>query len=62
MMKGWQSKGVIGQISHESNYKHASWEENEGNGAYKRRGCAIRREVQKNLREKTERRTKEGRK
>ena len=60
MMKEWQSGGVIVQVSHESNWKQASWEEKEGKGAYKRRGGAVekgfrkieREDLDKNKREK----------
>ena len=40
MVKGWQSREMIGQVSPESSWKQANWGESEGKCAYKRRGCA----------------------
>ena len=52
MMKGWQNRGVIGQVSPKSSWEQTNYEEREGKNAYKKRRSAIEEGIQKNLERK----------
>ena len=41
MIKEWQNRGVMGQVSPKSSWKQASWEERVGKNDYKRWRGAI---------------------
>ena len=41
MMKGWQNRGVIGQVSPKTSWQQTNYEEREGKNAYKKRRSAI---------------------
>ena len=47
-MKEWHSKGVMEQVSLESNWKQSSWGQKKGKNAYQRRRGAAGKEIQKN--------------
>ena len=47
-MKEWHSKGVMEQVSLESNWKQSSWGQKKRKNAYQRRRGAAGKEIQKN--------------
>ena len=58
MIKEWQNKGGMGQVSPKSNWKYANWGERVGKNDYKKERCN-RRGDSKKFSEKAQRRIRE---